>query len=76
MGIFLSYGSFLKWLSISLAPLSSFSKFSKPIFKIIGKPTEDHKEYLPPTQSQIGKILFSSIPNSFALLVLAVTPKK
>ena len=43
---------------------------------MIGKPTDDHKEYLPPTQSQIGKILFSSIPNSFAFLVLAVTPKK
>ena len=75
-GIFLLKGCSLKWLSISFAPFNNISKFSNPIFNIIGKPTDDHKEYLPPTQSQIGKILFSSIPNSFAFFVFAVTPKK
>jgi len=50
-GIFSSSGAVLKWLSISFAPAKSSLKLSIPINIAIDRPIDDHKEYLPPTQS-------------------------
>ena len=47
-----------------------------PIDKFIARPTEPHKENLPPTQSHIGKIFESWMPNSLAAFVLLLTPTK
>lgn len=59
----------LKWQSIKCAPSSNFLKLLKPKWRDIDKPIADHKEYLPPTQSQKTNIFFSSIPNSFTFSV-------
>lgn len=50
-------------------------KLSNPIDREMLKPIADHREYLPPTQSQKPNILFVSMPNSdtFAALVLRAT---
>ena len=39
-------------------------------------PTELHNEYLPPTQSHIGNILFGSIPKSITSSILLLTAIK
>ena len=44
--------------------------------KDIDKPTELHKENLPPTQSHIGNILFGSIPKSITSSILLLTAIK
>src|SRR5690606_23021256 len=43
---------------------NNFSKLSNPMAQAIGSPMADHREYLPPTQSQNTNILSGSIPNS------------
>ena len=63
-GMFFSKGDSLKCRSISLAPLKNSSKFLYPIQIEIIKPTEPHKENLPPTHSGMERIFLDSIPNS------------
>ena len=75
-GRFCSSGTFLKCKSIAWAPARNSSKVLKPNCKAIGRPTADHTEYRPPTQSQKGKILDSSIPNCLAAEIFAVTANK
>ncbi len=74
-GMLLSKEVSLKCSSILLAPLSNLSKLSKPTAKLMDKPTADHKEKRPPTQSHIGKILSGLIPKlvTFSMLVETAT---
>ena len=75
-GIFVLKSELLKCSSISLAPLSNFSKFEGPIERAIERPTELQRENLPPTQSFIGKIFFGSIPKSITAFILEETATK
>src|SRR5690606_25563612 len=58
------------------APKSKLSKFLYPTAKLMVKPTALQSEKRPPTQSHIGKILFSSIPNALTFLILVDTATK
>src|SRR5690606_30733720 len=60
-----SKSSFLKCVSILWAPKSNFSKLSYPTERLMDNPTVLHKENRPPTQSHMGKMLSSAIPNCF-----------
>ena len=74
--MFFSKDVSLKCRSISLAPFKKSSKFLDPIQIEIIKPTEPHKENLPPTHSGIERIFSDSIPNSFGSSVLFETAMK
>ena len=74
-GMFFERSAFLKCSSIEWAPASKSVKFFMPTERAIGRPIADHKEYLPPTQSHIGKMFSFGIPKLDAcsrLLVIAM----
>jgi|GEM_PF-6349238 len=61
--MFFSKGVSLKWMSIAWAPARKSAKFSNPIIQAMETPTEDQREYLPPTQSHILNRFSGGIPN-------------
>ncbi len=75
-GMFSSRGACVKWVSISNAPSSNPLKFSNPKAREIGRPIADQSEYRPPTQSHMGKMFSSAIPNSVAALTFEDTATK